>query len=154
MGFQGDLPRPEKAEPGLIQDPWKIGTIEEKKKLYVSLMDLIQSTSKVIRLSNSWLNPMSVLSLLRSGENLSPSWFVLPAMSARISRSNFVVSSPLTCQMHFQTHTEIGFRSCCPIQNLMTFWITRHKTLSTVVMDVPEIIGLYNVKSILTDNSI
>ena len=25
---------------------------------------------------------------------------------------------------------------------------------STVVMDVPEIIGLYNVKSILTDNSI
>ena len=24
----------------------------------------------------------------------------------------------------------------------------------TVVMDVPEIIGLYNVKSILTDNSI
>ena len=27
-------------------------------------------------------------------------------------------------------------------------------SLSTVVMDVPEIIGLYNVKSILTDNSI
>ena len=25
---------------------------------------------------------------------------------------------------------------------------------TTVVMDVPEIIGLYNVKSILTDNSI
>ena len=29
-----------------------------------------------------------------------------------------------------------------------------NKECHTVVMDVPEIIGLYNVKSILTDNSI
>ena len=28
------------------------------------------------------------------------------------------------------------------------------QALTTAVMDVPEIIGLYNVKSILTDNSI
>ena len=27
-------------------------------------------------------------------------------------------------------------------------------SIVTVVMDIPEIIGLYNVKSILTDNSI
>ena len=34
---------------------------------------------------------------------------------------------------------------------LRTEFVCSH---ATVVMDVPEIIGLYNVKSILTDNSI